>query len=310
MASPRPLAKVPMSSEIKGLQGFMTSRRQRVEATMLRLLPNHTSAAPRLAEAMTYAAMGVGKRIRPILVYAACELAGGKAEQADVAAAAIELLHTYSLVHDDLPAMDNDDLRRGRATCHRAYDEATAILAGDTLHTLAFEMLSSAGNYSADQRVALIRTLCYAAGADGMAAGQMQDMQAQGQLQTLAALEEMHYLKTGRLITASLQLGLIASGREDSSLAAALNEYGDAIGLAFQVQDDILDVTGCADVLGKSSGADEKLGKSTFPGLIGLESSQQHAIQLCDKACAAIAGRAPENALLLALARYIIERQH
>jgi farnesyl diphosphate synthase len=288
----------------------MAARRRRVEDTMLRLLPNSSSAAPRLADAMTYAAMGGGKRIRPILVYAACELAGGTAEMADVAAAAIELLHTYSLVHDDLPAMDDDDLRRGRATCHRAYDEATAILAGDTLHTLAFEMLSSAGNYSASQRVDLIRTLCYAAGADGMAAGQMQDMQAQGQLQTLAALEEMHYLKTGRLITASLQLGLIASGREDASLAAALTEYGDAIGLAFQVQDDILDVTGSADVLGKSSGSDEKLGKSTFPGLIGLEPSRQRATQLCDQACAAIAGQAPEHSVLVALARYIIERQH
>ncbi|MEE4249055.1 MAG: farnesyl diphosphate synthase [Alcanivoracaceae bacterium] len=288
----------------------MTSRQRRVESTMLRLLPNNSSAAPRLAEAMTYAAMGGGKRIRPILVYAACELAGGTPDQADVAAAAIELLHTYSLVHDDLPAMDNDDLRRGRATCHRAYDEATAILAGDTLHTLAFEMLSTAGNYSASQRVALIRTLCYAAGADGMAAGQMQDMQAQGQLQTLAALEEMHYLKTGRLITASLQLGLIASGREDASLATALAEYGDAIGLAFQVQDDILDVTGSVDVLGKTSGSDEKLGKSTFPGLIGLESSRQRAKQLCDQACSAIAERAPENCVLISLARYIVERQH
>ena len=299
-----------MSSNFDDLHSFMTARRRRVEDTMLRLLPNNTSAAPRLAEAMTYAAMGGGKRIRPILVYAACELAGGTVEQADVAAAAIELLHTYSLVHDDLPAMDDDDLRRGRATCHRAYDEATAILAGDTLHTLAFEMLSSAGNYSASQRVALIRTLCRAAGADGMAAGQMQDMQAQGQLQTLAALEEMHYLKTGRLITASLQLGQIASGREDVTLANALTEYGDAIGLAFQVQDDILDVTGSADVLGKSSGADEKLGKSTFPGLIGLDASRQRARQLCDQACAAIEERAPANSMLVALARYIIERQH
>jgi farnesyl diphosphate synthase len=259
---------------------------------------------------MTYAALGGGKRIRPILVYAACELAGGTPEQADVPAAAIELLHTYSLVHDDLPAMDDDDLRRGRATCHRAYDEATAILAGDTLHSLAFELLACAGLFSASQRVALIRTLCRAAGAEGMAAGQMQDMLAEGQLLTLAALEEMHYLKTGRLITASLQLGLVASGREDVSLASALNEYGDAIGLAFQVQDDILDVTGSAETLGKSSGADEKMGKSTFPGLIGLDASRQRARQLCDQACAAIADRAAADSILPALARYIVERQH
>lgn len=299
-----------MTEAYPQLQAFMTDRRRRVDDTMLRLLPDGASPAPRLAEAMTYAALGGGKRIRPILVYAACELAGGTAEQADVPAAAIELLHTYSLVHDDLPAMDDDDLRRGRATCHRAYDEATAILAGDTLHTLAFELLASAGSFSASQRVALIRTLCRAAGAEGMAAGQMQDMLAEGQLLTLAALEEMHYLKTGRLITASLQLGLIASGREDVSLTSALNEYGDAIGLAFQVQDDILDVTGSAETLGKSSGADEKMGKSTFPGLIGLDASRQRARQLCDQACAAIADRAAADSILPALARYIVERQH
>lgn len=299
-----------MTETYPQLQAFMADRRRRVDDTMLRLLPDGGSPAPRLAEAMTYAALGGGKRIRPILVYAACELAGGTAEQADVPAAAIELLHTYSLVHDDLPAMDDDDLRRGRATCHRAYDEATAILAGDTLHTLAFELLACAGAFSASQRMAMTRTLCRAAGAEGMAAGQMQDMLAEGQLLTLAALEEMHYLKTGRLITASLQLGLIASGREDVSLASALNEYGDAIGLAFQVQDDILDVTGSADVLGKSSGADEKMGKSTFPGLIGLDASRQRARQLCDQACAAIADRATGDSILPALARYIVERQH
>lgn len=288
----------------------MQERCRRVDAAMLRLLPNHTSPAPRLAEAMTYAALGGGKRIRPILTYAACELAGGRAEQADVVATAIELLHTYSLVHDDLPAMDDDDLRRGRATCHRAYDEATAILAGDTLHTLAFELLANAGDYSAEQRVALIRGLCQAVGADGMAAGQMQDIQSQGQLQTLEALEEMHYLKTGRLITASLQLGLIASGREYSALTAALQTYGDAIGLAFQIQDDILDVTGSAEVLGKSSGADAKLGKSTFPSLIGLDRSRERASQLCDQACAALSDQATTNSILTALARYMIERQH
>lgn len=299
-----------MGNELYDLQSFMKELHRRVDSAMLRLLPNNTSPAPRLAEAMTYSALGGGKRIRPILAYAACELAGGSAEQADVVAAAIELLHTYSLVHDDLPAMDDDDLRRGRATCHRAYDEATAILAGDTLHTLAFELLASAGNYSASQRVAMIRCLCQAVGADGMAAGQMQDIQSQGQLQTLEALEEMHYLKTGRLITASLQLGLIASGREDRALAAALQAYGDAIGLAFQVQDDILDVTGSAEVLGKSSGADAKLGKSTFPSLIGLEGSRERANQLCDQACAALSDQATTNPVLTDLARYMIERQH
>lgn len=299
-----------MTSDHTGLKTFMADRRRRVDDALLKLLPDHRTPAPRLAEAMRYAVLGSGKRVRPILVYAACELAGGSPEQADVAAAAIELLHTYSLVHDDLPAMDNDDLRRGRATCHRAFDEATAILAGDTLHTLAFQLLAESGPYTASQRVRMIAALCRAAGADGMAAGQMQDMLAEGQLLTLAALEEMHYLKTGRLITAALQMGLIASGRDDVSLAEAVRQYGDAIGLAFQIHDDILDVTGSAEVLGKSSGADEKQGKSTFPGLIGLDASRQRARQLCDQACATIADRAPPDSTLPALARYIVEREH
>jgi geranylgeranyl pyrophosphate synthase len=299
-----------MASDFSDLSAFMADRRQRVEHTMQRLLPDQLCPASRLAEAMAYSALGGGKRIRPILVYAACELAGGEPGNADVAAAAIELLHTYSLVHDDLPAMDDDDLRRGQPTCHRAFDEATAILAGDTLHTLAFELLATAGGYSPEQRVALIATLCRAAGSEGMAAGQMQDMQAQRQLLTLAALEEMHYLKTGRLITAALQMGLIASGRDPVGLSIALQDYGDAIGLAFQVHDDILDITGSAEVLGKSSGADEKQGKSTFPGLIGLDASRDRARQLCDQACLALADHAPADTPLLALARYIVEREH
>ncbi|MCB1836303.1 MAG: polyprenyl synthetase family protein, partial [Alcanivoracaceae bacterium] len=225
------------------LDALMTQGRARVEQTLLRELPDHRSPSARLADAMRYAATGGGKRIRPILVYAACELAGGDAAQADIPAAAIELVHAYSLVHDDLPAMDDDDLRRGQPTCHRAYDEATAILAGDTLHTLAFELLASRGDFSAEQRVRMIDCLCRAAGAEGMAAGQMQDMLGHGQQMTLAALEEMHYLKTGRLITAALQIGLVASGKASSALAQALQTYGDAIGLAFQIQDDILDVT-------------------------------------------------------------------
>ena len=288
----------------------MTQGRARVEQTLLRELPDHRSPSARLADAMRYAATGGGKRIRPILVYAACELAGGDAAQADIPAAAIELVHAYSLVHDDLPAMDDDDLRRGQPTCHRAYDEATAILAGDTLHTLAFELLASRGDFSAEQRVRMIDCLCRAAGAEGMAAGQMQDMLGHGQQMTLAALEEMHYLKTGRLITAALQIGLVASGKASSALAQALQTYGDAIGLAFQIQDDILDVTAGTEALGKPSGSDEKHGKSTFPGLIGLDASRARATDLCERACQAIAGFGDAAAPLCALARYVVQRSH
>lgn len=288
----------------------MTQGRARVEQTLLRELPDHRSPSARLADAMRYAATGGGKRIRPILVYASCELAGGDAAQADIPAAAIELVHAYSLVHDDLPAMDDDDLRRGQPTCHRAYDEATAILAGDTLHTLAFELLASRGDFSAGQRVRMIDCLCRAAGAEGMAAGQMQDMLGHGQQMTLAALEEMHYLKTGRLITAALQIGLVASGKVSSALEQALQTYGDAIGLAFQIQDDILDVTAGTEALGKPSGSDEKHGKSTFPGLIGLDASRARATDLCERACQAIAGFGDAAAPLCALARYVVQRSH
>lgn len=298
-----------MTSETS-LKTLMSSSRDRIENVLRELLPDHACASPRLADAMRYAATGGGKRIRPILVYAACELAGGKPDDADIPAAAIELVHAYSLVHDDLPSMDDDDLRRGQPTCHRAYDEATAILAGDTLHTMAFELLARRGHFSAAQRVDMITTLCRAAGAEGMAAGQMQDMQGHDQQPTLAALEEMHYLKTGRLITAALLIGLSAAGNSDSQLIDALSEYGDAIGLAFQVQDDILDVTAGTEQLGKPSGSDEKHGKSTFPGLIGLEASRAHAEELCLRAINALRDYGERASTLTALARYVIQRSY
>jgi farnesyl diphosphate synthase len=298
-----------MTSETS-LKTLMSSSRDRIETALRELLPDHACASPRLADAMRYAATGGGKRIRPILVYAACELAGGKADDADVPAAAVELVHAYSLVHDDLPSMDDDDLRRGQPTCHRAYDEATAILAGDTLHTLAFELLAHRGNFSATQRVDMITTLCRAAGAEGMAAGQMQDMQGHGQQLTLAALEEMHYLKTGRLITAALLIGVSAADNGDRQLIDALREYGDAIGLAFQVQDDILDVTAATEQLGKPSGSDEKHGKSTFPGLIGLEASRARAEELCLRAINALSEYGERAGHLTALARYVIQRSY
>ena len=259
---------------------------------------------------MRYAALGGGKRIRPLLVYGATALAGGTPEQADTPAAAVELIHAYSLVHDDLPAMDDDDLRRGQPTCHKAYDEATAILAGDTLHTKAFELLATRGDYRSDTRIAMIRHLCQAAGVDGMAAGQMQDMLAQGQQQTLAALEEMHYLKTGRLITASLQLGYFAAQIDNIELLDSLTRFGDAVGLAFQIQDDILDITMATDQLGKPAGSDEKLDKSTFPSLIGLEASRQRASQLCADAIATLDGFGIHALPLQQLAQYIIARNH
>ncbi|MCG8436618.1 MAG: polyprenyl synthetase family protein [Pseudomonadales bacterium] len=298
-----------MSNELSALEGLRQTSLTRLEQSLDAFLPA-SSAASRLSQAMRYAALGGGKRIRPLLVYGATALAGGTPEQADTPAAAVELIHAYSLVHDDLPAMDDDDLRRGLPTCHKAYDEATAILAGDTLHTKAFELLATRGEYRSDTRIAMIQHLCQAAGVDGMAAGQMQDMLAQGQQQTLAALEEMHYLKTGRLITASLQLGYFAAQSDSPELLENLTRFGDAIGLAFQIQDDILDVTMATDQLGKPAGSDEKLHKSTFPSLIGLDASRERAEQLCEDASQALSGYGASALPLQQLAQYIIARNH
>ena len=300
-----------MTSNLNALDPLNATVRARLDQALRDHLPDPAaSAAPRLAEAMRYAALAGGKRIRPMLVYAACRLAGGNLEQADVPAVAVELIHAYSLVHDDLPAMDDDDLRRGQPTCHRAFDEATAILAGDTLHTLAFELLSRAGDYPDAARVGMVRALTQAAGGAGMAAGQMQDMAAHGQLQDVAALERMHYLKTGRLITASLTLGYLAAGRADADLAGNLAAYGDAIGLAFQIQDDILDVTVDTEQLGKPSKSDEKHGKSTFPALLGLQASRERAQALCRQARAALGGYGDAAGPLQQLADYIVQRSH
>ena len=298
-----------MSSNFPALDTLRTTCINRLESSLDTLLPA-SSAASRLSQAMRYAALGGGKRIRPLLVYGAAELAGVSLKQADIPASAVELIHAYSLVHDDLPAMDDDDLRRGQPTCHKAFDEATAILAGDTLHTRAFELLASEGEYRAETRIAMIRALSRASGVDGMAAGQMQDMQAQGQQQTIAALEEMHYLKTGRLITVSLQLGYFAAEIDNPALLDDLTRFGDAIGLAFQIQDDILDVTMDTEQLGKPSGSDEKLNKSTFPALLGLDASRERASMLCEQAQQVLAGYGERAAPLQQLAQYIIARNH
>ncbi len=298
-----------MSSNFPALDTLRTTCISRLESSLDGLLPA-SSAASRLSQAMRYAALSGGKRIRPLLVYGATGLAGAPLSQGDIPASAVELIHAYSLVHDDLPAMDDDDLRRGQPTCHKAFDEATAILAGDTLHTRAFELLATEGQYRADTRIAMIRHLSQASGVDGMAAGQMQDMQAQGQLQTVAALEEMHYLKTGRLITVSLQLGYFAAEINEPALLQDLTRFGDAIGLAFQIQDDILDVTMDTEQLGKPSGSDEKLNKSTFPSLLGLDASRERASLLCQQAQQALSAYGDRAAPLQQLAQYIIARNH
>lgn len=252
-----------------------------------------------------------GKRLRPFLVYTVGKLLGAKEADLDVAAAAIECIHSYSLVHDDLPAMDDDDLRRGKPTCHIAYDEAQAILAGDALQTLAFEFLSGHEfDIPAKQQIKMINTLAIASGLQGMVGGQALDIAATDKSVTIEELERIHRLKTGALLNCAIQLGALCSPNVEENIIAALNSYGKNLGLAFQVQDDILDIEGDTAVLGKPQGSDLDNHKSTYPALLGLDGAKQKAYQLVENALSAL-DTIPQNTDVLAeLAKYIIERDH
>lgn len=290
-------------------QQFLQSCQQRIAAALEQTLPPPVEPASRLKQAMRYSALNGGKRVRATLVYAAAQAVTGKIpSSADSIACAAEFIHAYSLVHDDLPAMDNDALRRGQPTCHIAFDEATAILAGDALQTLAFECLASA-NISPEQRCEMVLTLARASGAAGMVAGQDMDLAAEGRQISLPELESLHRHKTGALIRASVQLGAIAA---DATAAqkSALDDYAAAIGLAFQVQDDILDIESSTEELGKQQGADLALDKSTYPSLLGLESARQRAQDLCDEAITALIPFDHLADPLRQLARYIVERKN
>ena len=237
---------------------------------------------------MRYAVLGNGKRIRPLLAYAAGEALGVATERLDHPACAVELIHAYSLIHDDLPAMDDDDLRRGRPTCHRAFDEATAILAGDALQTLAFQSLADAPGLAAVKRVEMVATLARASGARGMVGGQALDLAAEGQQLDLAMLEHIHIHKTGALIRAAVQLGILACDTPDPDHAERLDRYAKCVGLAFQIQDDVLDVEGDTDAIGKTAGRDQALEKATYPALIGLAEAKEMATNLIADALSSI----------------------
>jgi farnesyl diphosphate synthase len=245
---------------------------QRVEASLDAALPDPVRAPQRLHAAMRHATLGGGKRMRPLLVYAAGTMTGADEGVLDAPATAVELIHAYSLVHDDLPAMDDDALRRGQPTVHIAFDEATAILAGDALQTLAFEVLAGS-DAGAVLRVAWLQTLAQASGVAGMCGGQALDIDATGQLQSLQALQHMHALKTGALIRASVRLGALAGGVEEATLQR-LDAFAQALGLAFQVRDDILDVEASSQILGKTAGKDAAQSKSTYPALLGIDGAK------------------------------------
>jgi farnesyl diphosphate synthase len=283
----------------------------RAEQALDRSLPRAEHSPVELHRAMRYAVLGGGKRLRPLLVYAAAHALGEQGAQLDTAACAVELIHAYSLVHDDLPAMDDDALRRGRPTCHIVFGEAMAILAGDALQALAFAILAEQPADQADAitRIAMLRALGRACGAEGMAGGQALDLGAVGRPLTLAELEHMHACKTGALICASVQLGALAAGA-DSGTLHALDDYAQAVGLAFQVRDDILDVEGESAVIGKTAGKDAAAAKPTFPSIIGLDASRARLVELTDTALAAIAPLGARAVLLEELALYAAHRRY
>ncbi|TVP89920.1 MAG: (2E,6E)-farnesyl diphosphate synthase [Thioalkalivibrio sp.] len=283
---------------------------RRIEDFLQRVLDPTAARVPELLEAMRYSTLGGGKRLRPLLVYAAGEALGTPGGALDRMAASVEMIHVYSLIHDDLPAMDDDDLRRGKPTCHRAHGEALAILAGDALQALAFAVLvDDAIGLGAEARLRLTQELAEASGVSGMAGGQAMDLAAQGKALGLDELETMHRLKTGALIRASVLMPARASA-VDAGLLASLGGYADCIGLAFQIRDDVLDVEGDPTLLGKACGADTLLEKATFPALLGLEASRKRAHDLVEEALAHLQPLGPEADLLRFLARYIVDRMH
>jgi farnesyl diphosphate synthase len=280
----------------------------RLERTTDALLPAASADPERLHQAMRYACEG-GKHLRALMVYAAGETLGVPVEKLDAAACAVELIHAYSLVHDDLPAMDNDDLRRGRPTVHKAYDEAIGILVGDALQTSAFEVLATTPALDADQKVRMIRALAHASGSLGMVGGQAVDMASENKTLTLSQLESLHARKTGALILVSCLLAGIAANTSDAA-EQALQRYGKCIGLAFQIQDDVLDQIADTATLGKTAGKDLAQHKSTFPSLLGLEQAKQRADALFDEARDAARSLSDQADALLWLADYIQQRKH
>ncbi|HEX7417774.1 MAG TPA: farnesyl diphosphate synthase [Steroidobacteraceae bacterium] len=282
----------------------------RAEQALERALELPDPGTPRLREAMRYSVLGGGKRLRPVLVYATGEAFGAPFGQLDAPAAAVELIHVYSLVHDDLPAMDNDDLRRGRPTCHRAFDEATAILTGDALQALAFGILAADNDAPLPpaSRIVMIQTLANSIGTLGMAGGQAMDLQAVGQVLSLDELERMHRRKTGALIQASVLLGALAAGVKRGPEFAALESFGAAIGLAFQIQDDILDVEGEVESLGKATGADAARGKPTYPSTVGVDVARRLARAQRDRAIAALAPLGDRGDVFEQLAHFVVSR--
>ena len=290
----------------------LESWRERMELALAARLPAPDSAPARLHQAMRYSVLGGGKRVRPALLFAAARAVGLAEEDVEAAACALELVHVYSLVHDDLPAMDDDDLRRGRPTCHKAFDEATALLVGDALQALAFQLLARDPALPASPaiRLRLIEMLADAGGSFGMAGGQAIDLAVQGQRLNEAQVEDMHARKTGALIRASVMMAAECVPTLEPRLHKALASFAAPIGLAFQIQDDLLDVIGDAAALGKATGADSERAKPTYPAVIGIEASQQRVSLLHAEALDALAPFGVRGDALRAMAHWLLARRH
>jgi farnesyl diphosphate synthase len=284
---------------------WANAHQQRVEEVLSRTLPNESTLPGRLHEAMRYAVLGGGKRVRALLSYAAAELAGATPNAADAAAAAVELIHAFSLVHDDMPCMDDDDLRRGKPSCHKQYDDATALLVGDALQSQAFECLA---NTSAPQALKQVQVLAKATGSRGMCGGQSIDLQSTGKLLSRDALETMHQYKTGALIEAAALLGAYAANHTQQPLITTLEQYSQHMGLAFQVVDDILDATADTQTLGKTAGKDALQEKSTYVSLLGLEEAKVLVNTLYAQTLQLLASFGPQADPLRGIAKFICER--
>lgn len=305
-----------------GFESYLTTRCHRIEQFLAQQLPRqsetteHSNHPTRLYEAIRYSVLNGGKRIRPLLVYATGEALGHPLELLDAPAAAVELIHCYSLIHDDLPAMDNDDLRRGKPTCHKAFDEATAILTGDALQTLAFQLLTDPklNPIHPEQKIQMIHTLAEKSGMRGMVGGQALDMAETDKhsVISLQHLRNIHHKKTGALIEASVTLGALASAETmdetQSAFIPKLQEYARCIGLAFQIQDDILDMVGTTESLGKTAGKDVQQNKATFPSRLGVDTAQQYATALHQQALEAIECLEDKGDYLARLSEFFIKR--
>lgn len=289
------------------LNSYLIEQREIVERGLNEFLPGEEEYPQSLHSAMRYSLFAGGKRLRPILVLASCEAVGGRPEVALPAACAFECIHTYSLIHDDLPALDNDDFRRGKPTCHKKFGEATAVLAGDALLTMAFRLIASTPDAGKSGTINVIGELSRAAGSTGMIGGQMVDIESEGKEVSFPVLEYIHIHKTGALMLAAVRCGAILGGATEEELKS-LTQYGEACGLAFQIADDILDVEGSSGEMGKPTGGDEKKGKATYPSILGLSESKERAAELSERAIDAISGFGEKADPLRTIARYITSR--